>query len=184
MRISGLALLLTTTIALAGCNQTHSLDDAATGLKVSVEGNYVVENWELQSPYTAMIAIKGRDGHPFIAGETVAPICVAGFQPMAENAALTQTELNAEVSEWAAYLESEMAGVVRFEAREPFEFKGISGHRFVTTPLGNFTAKMRIVLYVMQTPKGRTVVNCSGHAETLARAMPTYDLIRDGVTPP
>ena len=43
---------------------------------------------------------------------------------------------------------------------------------------------MRIVLYIMETPRGRTAVNCSGNAETLAKAMSTYDLIRDGVTPP
>ena len=182
MRFSGLALFAV--IALAGCSQTHSLSDAATGLTVSVEGDYVVENWVLQPPYTAMIAIKGRNGHPFIAGETVAPICIAAFQPLPESASTTQAEINASVPEWVAQIEQVMAQAVRFETREPFEFKGLAGQKLVATPLGTFSAKMRIVLYVMETPKGRTVVNCSAHAETLAKAMPTYDLIRDGVTPP
>lgn len=184
MRISGPALLIATTIALAGCSQTHSLSDVATGLAVTVEGDYIVENWPLQAPYTAMIAVKGKDGHPFVADETIAPICVAAFQPFPENASMTQAELNALVPERAALMETEMAQGMRFEAREPFTFKDIAGYRFVVTPLGPLTAKMRIVLYVMETPRGRTVVNCSGNAETLARAMPTYDLIRDGVTPP
>lgn len=183
MRLFGPALLLTV-IALAGCSQTHSLSDAATGLTVSVEGDYVVENWPLQPPYTAMIAIKGRSGHPFIAGETVAPICIAAFLPLSENTSATQVEINAAVSEWIARVEETMAQAVRVETREPFEFKGLAGQKLVATPLGTFTAKTRIVLYVMETPRGRTVVNCSANAETLAKAMPTYDLIRDGVTPP
>jgi hypothetical protein len=114
----------------------------------------------------------------------VAPICVAAFQPFPENAALTQAELNALVPDRAAEMEIEMAQVMRVEAREPFGFKDIAGQRFVVTPLGTFTAKMRIVLYFMETPRGRTLVNCSANAETLAKAMPTYELIRDGVTPP
>ena len=178
-------LFVAAILALAGCSQTHSLSDPASGLAVSVEGDYVVENWDLQAPYTAMIAVKGRNGHPFIPGETMAPICVAAFQPLPENASATQAEINASVPEWVAQVEAIMAQAVRFEAREPFESKGLSGYRFVTTPLGPaFPAKMRLVLYVMETPRGRTLVNCSADAETLARAMPTYDLIRDGVTPP
>lgn len=184
MRRFGPVLLCLATLALAGCSQTHSVSDAATGLAITVEGDYVVEAWPLQPPYAAMIAVKGRDGHPFVADETVAPICVAAFQPMPDNAGLSQAELNAAIPDWAARAEAEMSQGMRFEAREPFEHKGLAGYRFVTTPLGTFTAKMRMVLYVMETPAGRTVVNCSGNAETLAKAMPTYDAIRDGVTPP
>lgn len=183
MRLFGPVLLLAVMV-LAGCSQTHSLSDAASGLAVSVEGDYVIENWPLQQPYTAMIAIKGRNGHPFIAGETAAPICIAAFLPLPENASTTQAEINASVSEWVAQVQEMMAQAVRFEANEPFEFKGLAGQKFIATPLGPFSAKMRIVLYVMETPKGRTLVNCSANAETLAKAMPTYDLIRDGVTPP
>lgn len=172
------------TLSLLGCSQTHSLTDPVTGLAVSVEGDYLVENEAPQGAYAAMIAVKGRNGHPFIPEETIVPICTAAFQPMPDNAPLTQAEINAGVPQWAAEIEAGMAQVMRFETREPFEFKGISGYKFVASPLGTFSAKMRIVLYVMETPKGRTVLNCSGHAETLAKAMPTYDLIRDGVSPP
>lgn len=177
--------LVLAALALAGCSpQTHSASDPGTGLAVSVTGDYLVEPWELQPPYSAMIAVKGKDGHPFIPDETVAPICIAAFQPMSDSAGLTQAELNAALPEWAGRMEDELGSVMRFEAREPFEHRGLAGYRFVTTPLGTFTAKVRIVLYVMETPKGRTVVNCSANAETFAKAMPTYDLIRNGVTAP
>jgi hypothetical protein len=181
-------VLLFSALALVGCSQahaqTHTLTDDTTGLAVSVEGDYLIEAETPQGLYTATIGIKGRNGHPFISEPTKVPICTASFQPMPEAAALTQAELNALSPQWSAEVEKSLAAQVRFEAREPFEFKGVSGYKFVLSPSDTFSAQMRIVLYVMQTPKGRTVLNCSGSATTLAEAMPTYELMRDGLTLP
>lgn len=170
-------------LALAGCSQTQSLDDAATGLKVTVDGDYLVEAWDLQQPYTAMIAVSGRNGHPFVPGET-APICIVAFQPLPDNAGTTQAQINANVPQWGKAVEAELAPALRFEAQETFEQNGLIGYQMITSPKGATSAKMRIVLSVLETPKGRTVVNCSGDAQTLTQAMPTYNLIRAGVTAP
>jgi hypothetical protein len=174
-------------MAWAFCVPAFALEDPDTGLKVELPSGFTVEMSSQQSPeYEAQIGVKTVSGEPPIAG-TGDYLCEAGFASAPQNAGLTQAQINAALSKpgWSEMAQNTMSAVFTFTRTERFELAGATGYEFVATPrLGPDAENVRVVLFMLETPRGRTVLSCATFADKLKGALPVFRTIRDGVTPP
>lgn len=171
--------------ALALGSTTYAAEDAATGLGVALDGNFVVEAIAPAAPYTANFGVRSASGSPAnFEGEEW--LCQVSFAPAPQNADLSQTEINDMVTspEWLQLAKDSMSSVFDFEDDTAFELAGYSGHEFVAVPRQEGAENVRLVLSMVETAKGRTAISCVADEITLDQALPVFRDIRDAVNPP
>lgn len=178
--------LLLTALCLA-TPTVFALEDTATGLKVELSDDFRLERSPEPSPaYDVLIGVDTVSGDPPIVG-TSDYLCGVAFIASSQNAEMTQAEINAVIDtpEWGDLARQSMAATMTFEQATTFQLAGITGTEFIAIPKnGPDHDNVRLVLSVLETPKGRTMVSCVATATTLKNALPVFRTIRDGITPP
>ncbi|MDV3252942.1 hypothetical protein DevBK_16505 [Devosia sp. BK] len=160
-------------------------EDKATGLAVNLSDDFVVEPTPADANFTANFGIKSASGETAnFEGEDY--LCQVAYSPAPENADLSVEEINAMVrtQEWIDLAKNTMSVIFDFKEDTPFERAGFNGHEFIAMPKQPGAENVRLVLSMLETPKGRTAISCVADEEALDEMLPTFRTIRDGVTPP
>lgn len=160
-------------------------EDKATGLVVELpEAEFIIEPSTLTGQYTANFGVNTVSGEPSLIGGKY--LCEVGFQPGPQNADLTQDEINATLAapEWVAMAQGRMSSIFEFDGTEQFELAGATGYQFIAIPKQAGAEDVRVVLTMIETPKGRTAISCATNEQQLDQALPVFRTIRQGVTPP
>lgn len=178
--------LIALSLALAALmTPAHALDDAATGLAVTLPpADFTIEPSAQPGGYAASFGINTVSGKPALVGGQY--LCDVGFEPNPQSAAFSQDVINAEVEkpEWADMIASSMGTFFRFVDRQSFTLAGASGVEFTAIPKAPGGEALRIVLSLLETPHGRTTVSCATSLDQFDDALPVFRAIRAGVTPP
>lgn len=162
-----------------------AMEDEATGLAVELpEAEFTIEPSALTGQYTANFGVNTVSGEPSLIGGKY--LCEVGFQPGPKNAGLSQDEINASVEapEWVTMAQGTMSSIFDFDGAEQFELAGATGYQFIAIPKQAGAQDVRVVLTMIETPKGRTAISCATNAQQLDKALPVFRAIRQGVTPP
>ena len=172
-------------LVLAGCSKTQTFEDPVNGIKLTVIGDYwIFSEPPFGRPDITMLFVAASNGpHPFL-DNVDRPMCVVSFVPVPDLVGKTQAEINATALEWPDMLIEEMGDGVVIEKSEPFKIGDVAGMETIAVPTGTVTGKERLVFSTLATQRGRATVTCTGNVDTLAQAMPTYRMVRDGVTLP
>jgi hypothetical protein len=117
--------------------------------------------------------------------------CEVAFEPLPENATLSQEELNhvADSQQWRDM--SRAAMTVNYDVIEtaPVVFGDIHGVVLVgdARPRPSFPARIqevRTLAFLLETPKGRTTVACVGEKTDFEARRTEFEAVAHGVTPP
>jgi hypothetical protein len=164
-----------------------ALEDAASGLKVELPDDFIVEIAPTPiDGYDVLIGINAASGKPAIVGNSDY-LCGVAFVAAPQNAGLTQDQITAMIDTpgWVEQARASMDPVMTFGSVEAFRLGDAMGAEFITTPrIGPDHDNVRLMLSMLETPKGRTVITCAATAATLKKVLPVFRSIRDGVTPP
>lgn len=182
------ALFPALAVTVLCAHPAFAVEDSATGLKVELSDDFIVEvaPFPVTPQYDVLIGVNAASGQPPIVGNSDY-LCGVAFVTAPQNAKLSQAEINAMIDtpEWGMQARAAMEALMTFSTTEPFQLGDATGAEFVATPkIGPDHDNVRLVLSLVETPKGRTVVTCTATASTLKKAMPVFRTIRDGVTPP
>ncbi|WEK04885.1 MAG: hypothetical protein P0Y65_01110 [Candidatus Devosia phytovorans] len=178
-----LALLI---LALAA-GPTQAFEHPETGFAVELPDDFIVDPDVPQQPqYDILVGINPASGDPAPA-DTNPYVCQAGFQRIPANQGLRQKQINALASDdnWVWQVAATFEPLMEIDSVENFKHAGIVGVQFVTTPkIGPGAENARLVMTMMETPKGRTVLTCTATADGIWPALPVFERIRDGLLPP
>ena len=179
MRLSTILLVLVATMP------AFAAEDADSGLAVNLPDTFVVEAAASPPPYSVTFGVRSASGDPApLTGEKY--LCQVSFQAVPGNAGLSVEKINEQIGSpsWVALAKEGMAPIFDFVSDSSFELGGYKGHEFIGTPKQKGAEKVRLVLSMVETAKGRTAVSCVTDADTLDGILPTFHSIRDGVTLP
>lgn len=156
--------------------------DAETGLAVDLpQGRFAVSRAETAAPNDVAIDVE-LVGFDFPG--TDQPGCQVTFLTIPANTALPQAQINEGMRRAVDISAGLLSGFLNVHSVELFDYAGIVGHEAITAPKGQDTLRARIVMLIMDTPRGRTSIICAGPTEELERLRDIARTVRDGVTPP
>lgn len=162
-----------------------AVEDAETGLTVTLPDSFLVEAAPSPPPYNVTFGVKAASEEPStLAGEKY--LCQVSFQSVPANAGLTLEKINEQIGSpgWIAMAKDGMSSILEFVSDSSFELNGYRGHEFIGQPKQKNAEHVRLVLSMVETAKGRTAISCVTDADRLDAVLPTFHTIRDGVTPP
>lgn len=165
----------------------YGLEDPKTGLKVDLSDQFRVElDPTPDRSYDALIGISPVSGQLPLIG-TSKYLCGVAFTAIAQNAGISQAQINAEINtqSWGQQARQSMSGTLTFESLVAFELAGITGAEFIAIPkMGPDHENVRLMLSLLETPKGRTSLTCTATKAGMDSALPLFRTIRDAITPP
>ncbi len=159
------------------------LSDPATGLAVNPPPGYAAKPKTGSGYYTVEFDVKKPDDKD--------TGCRVGFLHNQANAAFTQQELNAHAAtpEWANEIHRVFSQALDIISLEPFEHAGVLGSAIVvdrkmlpgTPPRAG---EIRSWLIVLETPKGRTNMDCNAEKTSFDARRSEFEAVARGITPP
>ena len=180
--------VLATLLALGPLNGTAAaadVSDPATGFAVSLPAGMSAVRAE-RPDQAATFGIRSDRAVPRMAPGS-ANLCQVAFRPAPQNAELTQGQIN-EMALGQPGQDNVRAAVgrtFRIEALEPFELRGARGLEIVGVPLAGPGAEgVRVVLSLLETPRGRLTMSCATGADDLEPGLRAFRELRDGVRMP
>jgi hypothetical protein len=157
--------------------------DGQSGLAVNPPAPFVVSPAKSKS-YDVAVVINSLSGSPSLgAGDYY--LCQVGFKGVPENADLAQEEINIQVSqpEWLDNAAEALSQSFDISAKSTFVLHGATGIELVGKPKDASHAA-GLFISMIDTPMGRTTLNCATRPEELDKAVNQFRLIRAGITPP
>jgi hypothetical protein len=157
--------------------------DNATGFAVDPPSPFIVAPAKSPS-YDVAVIVNSTNGAPSLGvGDNY--LCQIGFKAEADSADFTQEEINLQVEqpEWLEGAANALAKSFDVTARQTFVLDGATGIELVGRPR-DAAHGPGIFVSMIDTPKGRTTLNCATRPEELDGAVNQFRLIRTGITPP
>lgn len=162
-----------------------AFEDAATGFAFRAPPGFV-EAPTTRARFDAGVAVDVTGGFPPIAG-TSKHLCEAGFKAAAQNARLTQRQINARAADPKRLEQVKVILGVAFDvtAIRPDGAGEVLGAEIEAKPkIGPDHENIRVYLAIFETPKGRTTLICATTKDAWAKALPMFRDIRSGLTLP
>ncbi|MDR3474481.1 MAG: hypothetical protein P4M09_22760 [Devosia sp.] len=157
--------------------------DAASGLKVDPPQPFVVAPAKSQTYDVAVVVNSLTGAPPLGAGDNY--LCQIGYQGLPGNADLDQEEINLQVEQpdWLDHAAAAMSRSFDVTGKATFVLDGATGIELVGKPKDS-THASGVFVSMVDTPKGRTTVNCATRPEEIDGAVNQFRLIRASVTLP
>jgi hypothetical protein len=130
------------------------------------------------------VIVNSLNGSPSLgAGDDY--LCQVGFKAERESAAFTQEEINLQVEqpEWLEGVAQALSRSFEVTARQTFVLHGATGVELVGKPR-DAAQGSGVFVSMIDTPKGRTTLNCATRPDEIDAAVNQFRLIRTGITPP
>ena len=136
--------------------------------------------------FDVSVGVASATGKPSIAGNGRHQ-CEAGFKFSEKNNALTKAEINAFMRkpEWTNMARSTLETVFKIHTSTPFTLQGYRGAEFEMEPKsGPDAANTRMMMSIVETPKGRMTTICLTHLPEFSGAKKAFRAIRQSMTLP
>lgn len=160
-----------------------SFVDPVTGFKVDPPAPFVVQPAKSAS-YDITVVINSLSGSPSLgAGDNF--LCQVGYKGMPGNNDFTQDEINLQITS-SDRLDKVAAALSRnFEVtgKTIFELDGVTGIELIGKPK-DAGKTAGVFVSMIDTPAGRTTLNCATRPEEIDKAAEQFRLIRSSITPP
>lgn len=168
---------------LAGPAGAAGFVDAATGLAVDPPAPFLVAPAKSPSYDVALIINSTTGSPPLGVGDSY--LCQVGFKAEAESADFTQEEINLEVQQpgWLDNAATALSRTFDVTARQTFVLDGATGVELVGKPKAGVPGA-GVFISMIDTPRGRTTLNCATRVEEIDGALNQFRLIRAGITLP
>lgn len=175
------ALLIVAGVA-AGPAFAIPFEDPATGFKVDPPAPYFVLPAK-SSHYDEAVVVNSTTGSPS-AGLGDKYLCQVGFKAQPNSAGLNQEEINLQVEQpdWLANAATALSQSFDITSKTTFVLDGATGIELVGQPKGGHGAG--VFISMIDTPAGRTTLNCATPPDELAGALNQFRLIRASITLP
>jgi hypothetical protein len=170
-------------VATAGPAMAIPFVDTASGLRVDPAAPFVVQPAKSRS-YDIAVVVNSLTGTPSLGiGDTY--LCQIGYKAIPENADLAQEEINLQVQkpEWLDNAAQALSQAFDIVGKTSFVLDGATGVELIGKPKDPAHAS-GIFVSIIDTPKGRTTLNCATPSGELDNAVAQFRLIRAGITPP
>jgi len=180
------ALLLAVSASLAlvaGPAAAAGFVDAATGFAVDPPAPFLVAPAKSPS-YDVATIINSATGSPSL-GVGDDYLCQIGFKAEAQSADFTQEEINLEVEQpnWLDNAAAALSRTFDVTTKQTFVLDGATGVELVGKPKAGVPGA-GVFISMIDTPRGRTTLNCATRIEELEGALNQFRLIRAGITLP
>lgn len=153
------ALIVVSAALFATPLRAEPFRDEATGLAITPPAGYTTQPGPDHARYGVTVNVKKAEDKD--------TGCRVGFQPAAQNAALTQNEINAMAvtPEREGIIRNTLSTIYDVKSLTGFEHDGVKGvlvlGEFKMTPgIPPRAGELQNVLYMLETPKGRTNIVC------------------------
>jgi hypothetical protein len=175
-RIARLAVI-GATIGGAGAAAGAEFRDPKTGLAVNPPPGFTARLGKASMGDTVEIEVER---------ETPPASCTVSFQESAANRSLTQQQINDMTGkpEWLELIRTAMGAMHEIIVLESRTQDGAVGAVLVVKPKMEMLAKFRTYQALFETPRGRTVVQCTASQNRFDGLRQDYDAITAGVTLP
>jgi len=157
--------------------------DPATGLAIDPPSPFVLRPVR-SATYDIAVVVNSSTGQPPL-GPDGTYLCQIGYKVSPANSALTQEEINLAVArpEWLDNMAEALSRSFDITGKTIFVLDGATGVELVGTPKVALQGSA-IFISIVDTPAGRTTVNCSTRPDQLAKALNAFRMIRAGITLP
>jgi hypothetical protein len=156
--------------------------DDKSGFAVDPPQPFIVAPAKTQT-YDVAVIVNSLTGKPSLgAGDSF--LCQVGYKSQPDNTDFAQEEINQQV-EQPAWLDNAAAALSqRFSVtgRATFVLNGAMGIELIALPKDT-AHSAGMFISMIDTPSGRTTLNCATRPEELDSAVKQFRLIRSGVTP-
>ncbi|WP_064710152.1 hypothetical protein [Rhizobium bangladeshense] len=163
------------------------MEDPASGLKINLSSDFVVKRDLAKDPaFDVLFGIDPAFGQSPPVG-TSNYLCGVTFRAASENAGATQAQINEMIAgeQWNVQARRSLSANIALETAIAFDIDGITGVEFTGIPkVGADHEKVRLMMSMLETPKGRTTITCATTKARFEGVMPMFRTIRDGVSPP
>jgi hypothetical protein len=176
-------VLLSSLFASRAVTAAEPWSDAGSGLRINPPTGYAIHPMNLTAPFTVRVAVKqpgDRDTG-----------CQVAFEPLPQNARLTQADINQITSEpdWRERARWSIATFSDVSEEQPYSQSGIVGVSMIAEMKPTFAAPdrakaLRNFMAILETPKGRTTVICTAEKEEFDSRRPAFLDVVHGVDPP
>ena len=160
-----------------------SFVDPVSGFKVDPPAPFFVLPAK-STTYDLAVVINSQSGSPSM-GKGDNFLCQIGYKSLPDNNDLAQDEINLQ-SGSPDRLEGVAAALSRsFEVTDKavFELNGATGIELIGKPK-NPDQTSSVFVSMIETPAGRTTLNCATRVEEMDKAADQFRLIRSSITPP
>lgn len=177
-------VLILLAVALAP-TAAFAFEDAATGFAFRAPPGFV-ETPTSRMRFDAGVGVDSASGFPPLAG-TSKHLCEAGFKAAAQNARLTQRQINARAADRRRL---ERVKTILGAAFDVLAIRAdgagdVLGAEIEAKPkVGPGHEDARVYLAIFETPKGRTTLVCATARQAWDKALPIFRDIRAGITLP
>jgi len=157
-------------------------EDPATGFKVDPPAPYFVRPAK-SNHYDEAVVVNSVTGSPS-AGLGDKYLCQVGFKAQPGSAELNQEEINLQVQQpdWLSNAAAALSQSFDITSKTTFVLDGATGIELVGLPKGGQGAG--VFISMIDTPAGRTTLNCATPSDELAGAVNQFRLIRASITLP
>lgn len=176
--------------ALAGATAAMALPaaaaqfaDAATGLTIDPPAPFVVRPSK-SNAFEVTAVINSLTGSPSLgAGDNF--LCQVGYKSLPDNSDFTQDEINLqqEQPERLDGLANALSRSFEVTGKATFALNGATGLEVIGKPKDSAKASS-IFMSMIETPTGRTTLNCATRPDEIDKAADQFRLIRASITPP
>jgi hypothetical protein len=158
-------------------------EDPKSGFKVDPPAPFVVAPASTHT-YDMAVVINSLSGTPPLGvGDNY--LCQVGYKALPDNADLAQEEINLEVQqpEWLDNAAAALSQAFDVTGKATFVLGGATGIELIGEPKDPAHAA-GIFVSMVDTPAGRTTLNCATRPEALDGAVNAFRQIRAGITLP
>jgi hypothetical protein len=163
--------------------QAAGFVDGASGFKVDPPAPFTVRPAK-SATYDLAVVINSLTGHPSLgAGDTY--LCQIGYKHQADDVALTQDEINQQVEEpdWLDNAAAALGHSFTVTSKSTFVLDGATGVELVGMPK-DATHASGVFVSMIDTPAGRTTLNCATRPEEVDSAAAAFRLLRSAIKLP
>lgn len=170
--------------ALTGAASAIPFEDPAIGLKVDPPAPFFVIPAKSKT-YADVVGIGSTTGSPPV-GRGNPFLCEIGYVPVTAYAGMTQPQLNnlANDPEWVERAASALQTHYAISSKAFFSLDNAIGAELVGTPKTASDGGTAVFVSIVDTPAGRTTLNCATPAEAMTSALAQFRKLRDGITLP
>jgi len=157
--------------------------DEASGFKVDPPQPFVVAPAKTKS-YDLAVVVNSLSGKPSLgAGDNY--LCQVGYKAEPENADFAQEDINLQVEqpEWLDNAAQAMSQTFDIAGKATFVLNGATGIEIIGKSKDPAHGSS-VFVSMIDTPKGRTTLNCATRPEEMDAAVNQFRLIRATITPP
>jgi hypothetical protein len=183
--ICGRAAIIAALMIASGTTSAF-YQDPTTGFALTPPKGWTVEQSSGRRQFDVGVTVNPDAGRPRKAGNGPG-VCEAGFKAAANNAGLTQKEINDLVNkpEWVKLARTTIELVFQISGQQRFTLQGFRGIEFQGRPKAGPNAEnARIFMSIVETPKGRVSMVCAIDKADFAGALPKLRAIRAGINLP